>query len=704
MKRYFTIVLIALMTGLATYADDYRPLVEDGKVWHMHHEVDRAFPNCTYDFDYFIQGDTLINGIAAKKVYSINEYNNGVKAYKMALYENNKKVYVFPPRSNEKTLLYDFGVQKGNEFNVAGIIAEFPGAVKIKIIEDGVISIQGAERKALHVKICDSMDYGYDFKSGWWIEGVGSELGPLGNWNFGLSGNHDILISCEINGQIIFEQSDLLQLPDEYQPLVREGVKWIYAYSPKNEDELKCFSVEFSGEAEVNGLRYKQCWRQYLDRNGKPTEDPAELLAYVRENDKRVYAILLSHDSTTHTAPGLAGENPDEWLVYDFNEVSGFYAQMPQYMFYTTGGLIYKGFECNITSPVIIGHSTCPSYTVVEPGFSGVLVEGYGIIGDKHDYLLDPYYKSSDMWSSCVVMTCGMYSIVDNGIEVYHNSDYDSWIETADKYVPLLREGVKWVCLESKFGIYEEEFGTRFYTIEVKGDTVIDGATYKKCYRYSDVDWDEDFVIPCSKTEPYALLREEGRIIYGLDYKVFSCIMEDFSYWDLDYWIAVKTPRLYEFNVNNNFHFEGYRSFLNQQSEEYSFHSKHADGYFDNSYYGKFVEGVGFDSDAYGDLLTPFYYSAFCSCSYRSETGLHHMEDADGNIIYYGRAYTSDPLKGDIDSSGIVDVEDVNAAINIILKLKTISDYPGNGDMDGNGYIDVEDVNAIINIILKINE
>ena len=47
-------------------------------------------------------------------------------------------------------------------------------------------------------------------------------------------------------------------------------------------------------------------------------------------------------------------------------------------------------------------------------------------------------------------------------------------------------------------------------------------------------------------------------------------------------------------------------------------------------------------------------------------------------------------------------VEDVNAAINIILKLNTMADYPGNGDMDANGIIDVEDVNAIINIILKL--
>lgn len=59
-------------------------------------------------------------------------------------------------------------------------------------------------------------------------------------------------------------------------------------------------------------------------------------------------------------------------------------------------------------------------------------------------------------------------------------------------------------------------------------------------------------------------------------------------------------------------------------------------------------------------------------------------------------------ILGDLDGNKMVDVEDVNAAINIILKLNTQADYPGNGDMDGNGIIDVEDVNAIINIILKL--
>ena len=76
----------------------------------------------------------------------------------------------------------------------------------------------------------------------------------------------------------------------------------------------------------------------------------------------------------------------------------------------------------------------------------------------------------------------------------------------------------------------------------------------------------------------------------------------------------------------------------------------------------------------------------------------------DNFTIYYdgepggGPAYET----GDVNGDGKVDVEDVNAVINIILELKSESDYLGNADVTGDGKVDVEDVNAIINIILKV--
>ncbi|MBP3739128.1 MAG: leucine-rich repeat protein, partial [Muribaculaceae bacterium] len=64
---------------------------------------------------------------------------------------------------------------------------------------------------------------------------------------------------------------------------------------------------------------------------------------------------------------------------------------------------------------------------------------------------------------------------------------------------------------------------------------------------------------------------------------------------------------------------------------------------------------------------------------------------------------TTTTVTGDVDGDGKVDVSDVNAVINIILKTKQASDYPGNADVDGDTKIDVSDVNVIINLILKVN-
>ena len=65
-----------------------------------------------------------------------------------------------------------------------------------------------------------------------------------------------------------------------------------------------------------------------------------------------------------------------------------------------------------------------------------------------------------------------------------------------------------------------------------------------------------------------------------------------------------------------------------------------------------------------------------------------------------GGAITTIP--GDVDGNGLVDVDDVNATINLILLFDQYKDrYPGNADLDGNGLIDVDDVNALINIILS---
>ena len=169
----------------------------------------------------------------------------------------------------------------------------------------------------------------------------------------------------------------------------------------------------------------------------------------------------------------------------------------------------------------------------------------------------------------------------------------------ADDYLPLLREGVKWVYLEKFHGMTEDfsdaTVDTRFYTIELKGDTVVDGNTYKKCYRYSDTEWDYDLCIEginCSKSEPAALLREEGRVVYAYNANnvfVDHAASDYFYLWAIDDWTAngEKDIKLYDFTENDYFKLIGYKPFMNLLSEVYSFHE---------DLNGLFVEGVGFDS------------------------------------------------------------------------------------------------------------
>ena len=57
-------------------------------------------------------------------------------------------------------------------------------------------------------------------------------------------------------------------------------------------------------------------------------------------------------------------------------------------------------------------------------------------------------------------------------------------------------------------------------------------------------------------------------------------------------------------------------------------------------------------------------------------------------------------VRGDINGDGVVDVSDVNIAIDIVLGKDSNDNYGGRADLDGNGIVDVSDVNALIDIVL----
>ena len=94
------------------------------------------------------------------------------------------------------------------------------------------------------------------------------------------------------------------------------------------------------------------------------------------------------------------------------------------------------------------------------------------------------------------------------------------------EYVPFVREGVKWVyCYDSPIMAlgYEDgfiPFGIHYYTFEMKGDTVIDGKSYKPVHLYSGNGINE-----ANDTIP-VYLREENKVVYGIipdDKRYYEC-------------------------------------------------------------------------------------------------------------------------------------------------------------------------------------
>ena len=91
------------------------------------------------------------------------------------------------------------------------------------------------------------------------------------------------------------------------------------------------------------------------------------------------------------------------------------------------------------------------------------------------------------------------------------------------------------------------------------------------------------------------------------------------------------------------------------------------------------------------------------SIRFEPEKGLDASQCSIALRPLYCHYQVAMPSTADVNGDGRVDVEDVNAVINIILKQKALTDYDGIADVTGDGRVDVEDVNSIINIILKTN-
>ena len=196
------VLLLALLPFVSFAQSDYRPLVEKGKKWTYHHETDQN----VWDYYYILEGDTVVAGKDCLKMSSEDKDNSGVVVYEGALYEENKKVYCFYPNKNEASLLYDFDCEAGDTMVVKEISTDtIATEVKRYIFEPYLISDDGEK---LNVLLGNAS----------WIEGVGAEKDFFDM--LPMAGNYNSLVSCEVNGEILFKLPPLP--PSGINPVERD--------------------------------------------------------------------------------------------------------------------------------------------------------------------------------------------------------------------------------------------------------------------------------------------------------------------------------------------------------------------------------------------------------------------------------------------------------------------------------------------------
>ena len=136
------------------------------------------------------------------------------------------------------------------------------------------------------------------------------------------------------------------------------------------------------------------------------------------------------------------------------------------------------------------------------------LIEGIGV--SKDEYLKQCFLNEENTIS--YMLRCWK-----EGMLVYR---------VPQEYVPFVREDVKWVYYYDNpiegMG-YEDGFipyGEHYYTLEMKGDTVINGKSYKPVHLYSGESINE-----MNDTVP-VYLREENKVVYGIipdDKRYYEC-------------------------------------------------------------------------------------------------------------------------------------------------------------------------------------
>ena len=175
----------------------YRPLLEEGKTWYCasfrSDEMKYDAAGVQWYFQFFISGDTLVDGRECMKLYANNYRQSGGTEYVAAAYEDGGRVYLFAEGSREAQLLYDFTAGYGDRVEVSLAANLYAPSGTLQKTGDYYAYVDGKSARWHY------------FNSAVWLEGVGSESGLLYVSSFGHIGANYKLLLCTVGDEVIYD-------------------------------------------------------------------------------------------------------------------------------------------------------------------------------------------------------------------------------------------------------------------------------------------------------------------------------------------------------------------------------------------------------------------------------------------------------------------------------------------------------------------
>ena len=734
-------LLLALLTTLSAFAQDYEyvPFVREGVKWVCDAPYSEwmQYHHCYFTME--LAGDTVIDGIVYKAMHkysgdAINEMNDTIPVY---LREENKVVYGIVPdgktytecpvgmnwwpeaqeiiQSGQEFILYDFN----DPINFIKNNVRYPiEGSPYGYFVDAIISDQ--------IVVADIKRNRYIFSGSCFIEGIGCDGLFSG---YPLSARYELLCYVIENGDTIYTSKRLEEqesyAPDYVElPIPRQGVQWVNerVIIENGDTTSQYYKYEFRG---YDSQGFANCYTYTGETLGGSAASVAA------QYQSWSYGLNTSNGMIRHNTPYNKVLKNNRNLMYFGSSIGDDYLEMYHFLYYATdidpgytpNWYIYRQKESFLTrenlvevEPLVIEEIKCKRFAYIgEQGDTlAYIVQGIGFDSRDMGDLLTPFTRKPDP-DADYQEYWGLSHVIKDGKIIYKGMRYNpALFDDPDddyEYVPFVREGVKWVYFyDNSDDIINPDYepGKHYFNLELKGDTVINGKTYKAMHKYSgtSINWEND-------TVP-VYLREENKIVYGIipeKQKYDDCpvgnvydfygsfyngqefVLYDFAdpitFWNVNYNDYLYVPAI-------NYQTTDTISLGNKLTKRYVW--THA-----NMKYFYQVEGVGTDAEINGYTLYP--YKDISPGMSNVYFWLSHVVE-NGKTIYKGIHY--DPAlfdnPGDVNGDGEINIGDTNSVIDVIIN----GGGAGTGghsripacDVNGDGEVNIADVNAIIELII----